>query len=72
MSEIVTMKTNLIGFKLNCFKRKNLSGFFTCNGRSLTDAEVRRMVNYGISKGYKYDADIPDKELKEILNWKDL
>ena len=62
------MRTNLKGFKKNLW-RKNLTGFFVCNGRELTDSEVRKIVDYGISKGYETDADIPDDELGKVLNW---
>ncbi len=62
------MRTNLKGFKKNLW-RKNLTGFFVCNRRELTDSEVRKIVDYGISKGYETDADIPDDELKQVLNW---
>lgn len=65
----VQMRTNLKGFKKNLW-RKNLTGFFECNGRELTDSEVRKIVDYGISKGYETDADIPDDELGKVLNWK--
>ena len=63
------MKTNLVGLK-KFFWRKNLRGFFVYNGRELSDAEVRRVVEYGISKGYRTEADIPDDEVEELLNKK--
>lgn len=59
--------TNLEGLKKNWWK-KNLSGYFIYNGRGLTDAEVRRVVEYGISKGYRTEADIPEDELEQILS----
>lgn len=49
--------------------KKNLKGFFTRNGRELTDAEVRKIVEYGISKGYKTEIDIPEDEVDQILGW---
>lgn len=49
--------------------RKNLSGFFSVNGRSLTNAEVRKVVEYGIAKGYVTNEDIPTDEVIELLGW---
>ena len=34
----------------------------------LSDKEVRAVVEYAISKGYEYDCDIPDEEVREVLN----
>ena len=34
----------------------------------LSDKEVREVVEYAISKGYEYDSDIPDVEVREVLN----
>ncbi|MDH6308088.1 type II secretory pathway predicted ATPase ExeA [Dysgonomonas sp. PFB1-18] len=62
-----TLKTNLKGLKRWAW-RKNLSGFFIVNGKELTDAQVRTMVEWAINKGYEYDADIPEKEVIELLN----
>jgi hypothetical protein len=62
-----TIKTNLKGLKKWAW-RKNLNGFFSVNGKELTDAQVRKMVNWAIGKGYEYDADIPVQELIELLN----
>ena len=62
----VTLRTNLQGFKRNCW-RKNLHGFFTYNGKPMTDAQVRRMVNWGIEHGYVTEADIPEDKFVEIL-----
>lgn len=47
--------------------RKNLRGFFTINGRDMTDAEVRRVVSYAVEKGYETEADIPSEELARII-----
>ena len=49
--------------------RKNLSGFFSVNGRSLTNVEVRKVVEYGIAKGYVTNEDIPTDEVIELLGW---
>jgi hypothetical protein len=62
----ITLKTNLQGFKRNWW-RKNLHGFFTNNGKLLTDAQVRRMVNWGIEHGCRTEADIPEDKVVEIL-----
>ena len=49
--------------------RKNLNGFFCVNGRCLTNAEVRKVVEYGIAKGYETNEDIPTEEVIELLGW---
>lgn len=49
--------------------RKNLSGFFSVNGRSLTNAEVRMVVDYGIARGYETNEDIPTEEVIKLLGW---
>lgn len=51
--------------------RKNLHGFFSVNGRTLTNAEVRKVVEYGIKKGYKTNEDIPTEEVIKLLGWED-
>lgn len=65
-----TIKTNLKGLKRWAW-RKNLKGFFSVNGKELSDAQVREMVEWAISKGYEYDADIPEVEVAELLNIND-
>lgn len=62
----VTLKTNLQGFKRNNWK-KNLHGYFTYNGKPMSDAQVRRMVNWGIEHGCRTEADIPEDKFEEIL-----
>ena len=64
-----TIKTNLKGLKKWAW-RKNLSGFFSVDGKELTDAQVRTMVEWAICKGYEYDADIPEEEVIELLKLK--
>lgn len=49
--------------------RKNLHGFFTVNGRNLTDDEVRKVVNYGISKGYDTNKEFTNEEIINLLGW---
>ena len=62
-----TIKTSLKGLKKWAW-RKNLRGFFSVNGKELSDAQVRTMVEWAIAKGYEYDADIPEDEVIELLN----
>lgn len=62
-----TIKVNLKGLKKWAW-RKNLKGFFSVNGKELSDEQVRIMVEWAISKGYECDADIPEKEVTELLN----
>lgn len=62
-----TIKTNLLGLRKWAW-RKDLTGFFTIDGKALTDAQVRIMVEWAISKGYVYDADIPEDEVIKLLN----
>lgn len=61
------VKTSLKGLKKWAW-RKNLSGFFSFEGRMLSDKEVRAVVEYAISKEYEYDCDIPAEEVREVLN----
>lgn len=49
--------------------KKNLKGFFTCNGRELTHNEVRLVVDYAVNHGYRTEADIPDEEVAALLKW---
>lgn len=60
------MNCDLVGFKRN-FARKNWGGLFSHKGRELTDSEARKLVDYGISKGYRTCFDIPDAEIDAIL-----
>ena len=62
----VTLKTNLRGLKRNCW-RKNLHGFFTYKGKPMSDAQVRRLVNWGIEHGCRTEADIPADKVADIL-----
>ncbi len=63
------IKTNMRGFQrwMNANKNKNLTGFFSMNGKDLKDREVRLAVNYAVRKGYKYDSDIPVEELERLF-----
>ncbi|WP_279134850.1 hypothetical protein [Parabacteroides johnsonii] len=69
IKETHTIKTNLKGLKKWAW-RKNLKGFFSVKGKELSDAQVRKMVDWAIAKGYEYDADIPVDEVIELLNIK--
>lgn len=60
------LTTNLQGLKRN-YWRKNLNGFFTIDGKPLSDSQVRRLVNWGISHGCRTEADIPEDKIAEIL-----
>lgn len=62
----MNLTTNLKGFK-KLFWKKNLKGYFSFEGRELTDAEIRHLFNYAITKGYKRDVDIPEYEVKVLL-----
>lgn len=44
-----TIKTNLKGLKRWAW-RKNLKGFFSVNGKELSDAQVREMVEWASQK----------------------
>lgn len=68
-TKTMKMTTCMSGFKrwIDAHPRKNLRGFFTVNGRYMTDAEVRRVVSYAVEKGYETEADIPSEELAELL-----
>lgn len=63
------IKTCMRGFKkwMDAHPRKNLRGYFSVNGRDMTDAEVRLVVSYAVEKGYETEADIPSAELAELL-----
>lgn len=47
---------------------KESKRFFSVNGKELSDAQVRTMVEWAIAKGYEYDTDIPEDEVIELLN----
>lgn len=60
------LRTNLKGLKKWAWK-KNLKGFFSINGKELSDEQVRTMVDWAIEKGYRYETDIPVDEVVELL-----
>ena len=47
--------------------RKNLRGYFTVDGRDMTNEEVRRVVSYAVEKGYETEANISSEELNQLL-----
>ena len=57
---------SLEGLK-TCEWGNNLQGYFNIGDRELTDAEARKLVEYGLSKGYKTDEDFTDADLKELF-----
>ena len=63
-------RTSMRGFKqwMDEHPRQNLTGFFSHNGRDMTDAEIRRVVSYAVENGYETDADIPSEEIARILS----
>lgn len=63
-------RTSMRGFKqwMDEHPRQNLTGFFSHNGRDMTDEEIRRVVSYAVENGYETDADIPSEELARILS----
>lgn len=70
MSEVKEVKVtcNLAGLKRNYWHR-NLKGFFCLDdGTELSDAQVRRIVEYGIKNGYRTEADIPKDAIAHLLN----
>ena len=57
------------GFKkwMDDHPRKNLRGYFTVDGRDMTNTEVRRVVSYAVEKGYETEANISSEELNQLL-----
>ena len=68
--EYIKLTTNMRGFKkwMDAHPSKNLHGYFSVNGRDMTDAEIRKVVSYAVEKGYETEADIPSEELAMLLN----
>lgn len=67
MAEI-KVTCNLAGLKRNYWHR-NLKGFLCLgDGTELSDAQVRRIVEYGIKNGYRTEADIPKNAIEHLLN----
>lgn len=69
MPERQQVAASLQGIRKHLWK-KSLHRFFTVNGRYLTDDEVRKVVDYGISKGYDTNKEFTDEEIINLLGWK--
>jgi len=41
---------------------------FIHRGKRLSKIEVKKVLEYGINKGYRYTSDFSDEEVDEILN----
>ena len=41
---------------------------FEHKGKKMTKAQVKSVLEYGISKGYKSTSELSDKEVDELLN----
>ena len=67
--ETFKIRTSMRGFKqyMDAHPRKNLTGYFSIDGRDMTNAEIRKMVSYAVEKGYETEADIPSEELVQLL-----
>ena len=61
-----SIKTNLKGFKED-YWHKDLTGFLIFDGLELSDRAIRRIVDWGIANGYKYDTDIPADKVIELI-----
>lgn len=59
---------SLKGLRNSPIWRKNLRGFFEHNGKELSDAQVRALVELGIKKGYDTEADLTDEDINLILS----
>ena len=66
------VRTSMRGFKqyMDAHPRKNLTGYFSIDGRDMTNAEIRKMVSYAVEKGYETEGDIPSEELAQLLKLK--
>lgn len=42
---------------------------FTHRGRFLSKSDVKKVLEYGLSKGYKTTEELTDKEVDKILGW---
>ena len=63
--------TNMKGFQqwMKRHPRRRTDGFFTFKGRELKHEEIKIIVDYAVSKGYKHDVDIPEDEIEKLLNY---
>lgn len=63
------VRTDLKGFKANCWEIEDLTGFFDYGDRPMTDKEIRAVVEWGIQHGYETDADLPPEMVKRIIHY---
>lgn len=63
------MKTNLKGFKANCWKFEDLTGWFNHGDNPMTDKEIRAVVEWGIQHECETEADIPPEMVKKIIQY---
>lgn len=63
------VRTDLKGFKANCWEIEDLTGFFDYGDRPMTDKEIRAVVEWGIQHGYETDADLPPDMVKRIIDY---
>ena len=42
---------------------------FTHRGRFMSKSDVKRVLEYGISKGYKTTEELSDSEVDKVLGW---
>lgn len=63
------VRTDLKGFKANCWEIEDLTGFFDYGDRPMTDKEIRAVVEWGILHGYETDADLPPEMVKRIIDY---
>ena len=68
-TKTLKIQTCMSGFKkwMDNHPCKNLRGYFTVDGRDMTNDEVRRVVSYAVEKGYETESDIPSEELVKLL-----
>ena len=61
--------TNMKGFQrwMKEHPRKRTDGYFSFGGKELTHEQIKRIVDYAVKRGYQTDADIPAKEVEELL-----
>jgi len=60
------MKTNLKGLYKN-FRKKNWSGYWSLDGKPLSNSEAHTFVVNALNEGYECDADVPDDLVRKWL-----
>lgn len=61
------MNLDLKGYKNNCHNML-MGDLIIHKGRRLTESETRKLVNYGIEKGYRLLSEIPDEVADRICD----